>query len=91
MNTYNQTFVSPEMMEELKKQGLVGGYREVPGEMESTARQALGSKAIAPMSAHDLKRARYLEDRKKIEGANRRLHEKLEEARNSEIVKLQQR
>ncbi len=83
MNPINETIVSGEAMEKLRKADLSDGYVPVPRELESRARKLLGKKQIVSYS-NDSKL------KKKIARLQNRLNEaKRRDAANSPIVKAQ--
>ena len=55
MQLENETVVSPELMKQLRKEGLATGYQPVPDDLVSKAKQLLGNRHLASMDA-DMKR-----------------------------------
>lgn len=82
MNQANQTVVSDEMMERLRKAGMGEGYEPVPANLQKHAERVLGGKDIADMD----KRLRYLTRKKKVTDGNRRHEARLREAKERLIA-----
>ena len=91
MNSDNNTIVSGELLEELRKKGLAKGYTKVPGSLEEEARRILGGADIADIpeatknhftaQAELEKRERYLEKKEREAEGNRRHEAAMREAR----------
>jgi len=74
MNT--ETGVSPEMIKELRKANLDGGFEPVPERLAREAKRVLNGKDIADMD----KRFRYLSKKERVRRGNSRHEQSIREA-----------
>lgn len=68
MNPLNETVVSKEMMEQLRKAGLDDGYEPVPNALQKKAENLLRGRALANMDAEMRRRVRNLRKQKRRAG-----------------------
>jgi len=89
MNSNNETIVSGEMHDELKRAGLAADYVPVPKQLQERARRLLGSRGIVSMDRKFRKKVRQLESQVRQLKGNLRHESALRRGVESPIVKAQ--